>query len=111
MIYIEELELSRVPSEVLSLTTPGVGSMMKKWVSDAKQGDTDGYAWLAREGKKLVGWAAVVDGEISIYVKPSERRRGIGTILIQSMGDTDMLSAKPHNRIGEKFFQKNDVTY
>lgn len=118
MILIEEMDLSSVPSEVLGLTRPGVGSIMKFWVSEAKLGASEGIAWLAYEhpegfltNPKLVGWACVVDGEISIYVRPSERRRGIGSLLVKSMGDVTSLTAKPHNRIGESFFEKNGITF
>jgi GNAT superfamily N-acetyltransferase len=118
MIDVEAMELSSVPSDVISLTRPGTGSVMKQWVSEAKAGASDGLAWLAYEhpdgfltNPRLVGWAAVVDGELSVYVRPSERRRGIGSQLIEAIGTVEMLTAKPHNRVAENFFQKNGIPF
>jgi len=99
------MPLNGVPSDVLSLTRPGPTSAMKQWVSEAKRGDSEGHAWLAYEGNQLVGWACICEGEFSIYVKPSERRRGIGTRLVEQIGDLSMLVVKPHNRIAESFFE------
>ena len=118
VISVEQMPLSRVPSDVLSLTRPGVSSSMKQWVSEAKQGDSEGIAWLAYEGPfafltnhRLVGWACTLDGEFSIYVKPSERRRGIGEILVNAIGNIDSLIVKPHNRIAERFFEKHGFSF
>lgn len=89
---------------------------MKQWVSEAKYGDSEGIAWLAYEDPegflttpRLVGWAAVFEGELSVYVKPSERRRGIGGRLLQEIGEFDYIQARPHDRIGERFFQRYRV--
>lgn len=106
VIRIEEVPLSGVPSEVLSLTRPGTTSAMKRWVSEAKLDESEGIAWLAYERQELVGWACVVDGEFSIYVRASERRRGIGTLLVEAVGDVDSLVVRPHNRIAERFFSR-----
>jgi GNAT superfamily N-acetyltransferase len=109
-LEIEAMALSAVPSEVLGLTRPGAGSAMKQWVSEARYGDgQEGLAWVARYDGKIVGWAAVFDGELSIYVKPSERRRGIGEALIFAIGDVSSLRALAHDKIGERFFRKHGV--
>jgi GNAT superfamily N-acetyltransferase len=122
MILIETMALSGVPSDVISLTRPGMTSAMKQWVSEAKRGDSDGTAWLAWEyqdgffltNRRLVGWACVYEGEFSIYVKPSERRRGIGTMImdhIKQIGPVDDLLVKPHNRIAEQFFERHEFSF
>lgn len=87
---------------------------MKQWVSEAKLSDSEGIAWLAYEHKvgfltnpRLVGWACTLDGEFSIYVKPSERRRGIGSILVTAVDSVEDFVVKPHNKIAERFFDKH----
>lgn len=87
---------------------------MKQWVSEAKLGGSEGIAWLAYEcpegfltNSRLVGWACVLDGEFSIYVKPSERRRGVGSRLIRAVGDVDGLVVRPHNGLAERFFRQH----
>lgn len=107
---IRFLLLAEVPDEVLSLTRPGSTSMMKQWVSEARYDDAEGFAWLAYHGGALVGWAAVLDGELSIYVKPSERRKGIGGQIMLRIGHLRSLRAKPHDTNGEKFFKKHGVS-
>lgn len=91
---------------------------MKQWVSEAKLGDSEGIAWLAYEHQdgfltnpRLVGWACVLDGEFSIYVKPSERQRGIGSRIIKEVGEVDGLVVRPHNRIAERFFRKHEFSF
>jgi hypothetical protein len=84
---------------------------MKQWFSEARNGDSEGLAWLAWDDNQLVGWAAVVDGEISVYIKPSERRRGIGLWIMTAIGNVSGLSARPHDRAGRRFFERHGVPF
>lgn len=109
MFEIKKMNLSEVPDDVISLTRPGASSVMKMWLSEARTGFNDGLAWLAYDRERLVGWAAVVDGEISVYVRPGDRQRGVGTELMEAIGDTTRLVARPHNLAGERFFEPFDI--
>ena len=84
---------------------------MKMWASEARFGDAEGLAWLARRGGKLVGWSAIMDGEMSIYVKASERRTGVGSQLVRAMGYLGAIRAKPHDREGERFFIRHGISF
>lgn len=66
-----------------------------------------GRVWLARGGATLVGFATATDDELDgLYVLPHESGNGIGSALLDAIGDVRRLWVLEDNRTGRAWYER-----
>ena len=66
-----------------------------------------GRVWLARRAGVLVGFAAATGVELDgLYVLPCESRAGIGSALLDAVGDVRRLWVLQHNHASREWYER-----
>lgn len=91
-----------------SLTYRNKGQMSNKLTISRKHTDLSAKCYMLEENKKLLAWAIVFNKEeVHLYVRKSERRKGLGTRLINCIEkdyNPKTLSVEKHDSVSDKFF-------
>ena len=73
----------------------------------ARWGGHSGRVWLARRGGLLVGFAAAEDAELDgLYVLPQDGGSGIGSSLLQAVGEVRRLWVLERNNAARQWYER-----